>query len=181
MGRMDHGDLEQRARERIRSALKRKGLTQRELAQHLGRGESGVSDSLGGKNGLSFDILRGAAELAGVDAAEFIAAPEAALTILNPFEAELVRYTRDWPGSVRTTFIEFLRYFAGESARESQIRRCVEYLRGLTDQDVRQRAESYLLFLREGGLTPDLRAAFGLPATEKPRRRRRRRATADEA
>lgn len=173
-------DLEARARERILSAVNEKKFTRRALGRAIGYGDTGIGLILNGKRSVPLSVLQAAAELAQVDPAEWIADPRALVKALTPFEAELVRYTRDWPGSVRTTFIEFLRYFSGESARESQIRRCVEYLRGITEQDVRQRAESYLLFLREGGLTPDLRAAFGLPATEKPRRRRRRRATADQ-
>jgi transcriptional regulator with XRE-family HTH domain len=159
-----HGmeDLEARARQRIMEAVDADKFTQRALGKAAGYGDTGIGLILNGKRGMPLQVLQAAADLLGVDPAEFIADPRALVKVLSPFEAEVLRYVRDWPPSTREAFATFLRYFAGQGAYEDTVRRAVEYLRAMRRED-RHRAEAYLLMLSDGTLPQDYRAKVTPP------------------
>jgi transcriptional regulator with XRE-family HTH domain len=157
--------LSERALAAIRAAIDRKALTQTQLAKMTSRFSSNMSEIIAGKRPLPFDVIEAAAELLQVDPAELMADPQNLVKVLNPLEAELLRYIRAWPKSTREAFLTFLRFFADESRANQQIRQAVEYLRTL-DKPVRDRAVAYLLMLSEGGLSRDVRIALGLPEVD---------------
>lgn len=164
--------LTERARTAIRAAIDRKAITQVQLARITRRFSSNMSEIINGKRPMTFDVIEAAAELLQVDAAELMADPQNLVKVLNPREAELLRYMRDWPKSTTDAFLTFLRFFADASRADQQTRKDVEHLRSLEKPD-RDLASAYLLMLSEGGLSRDVRIALGLPEADTPPPRRR--------
>ncbi len=163
--------LTDRALATIRAAIDRKAMTQTQLAKMTNRFSSNMSEIIAGKRPLPFDVIEAAAELLQVDAAELMADPANLVKVLNPREAELLRYMRDWPSSTAEGLLTFLRFFANESHADQQTRTAVAHLRAL-EKPVRDRAAAYLLMLHEGGLPRDVRIALGLPEADAPPPRR---------
>lgn len=153
--------------------LDRKKIKAGEAAKLAGIPASSMNRVRNRKQPVSLRVLDAAAYLSGREPAELILDPHTEMKVLTPDEAQLLRYSRQWPRSTRTALLTFLDFFADEPASVLQMRQAHEYLRRLTPA-VLQRAVAYLLFLNEGGLTPDLRAAFGLPRTDEPRSKPRR-------
>jgi len=156
-GRSRTMSLEARALARIQDDLKEKRYKQTQLAEASGYVDSTISEIVNGKAGLPYDVVEAAAGLRGVDPAEYIVDPASAMRVLNPIEAEFIRYARTWPRDVLSALVTFLQYFAPSSAAEERYRNAVAYLRKMGHNE-RQQAMAYLLLLSEGRLPADVRA-----------------------
>lgn len=149
------------ARATLRRWVDEGRYTQRQLARAVDNAESNISAMLKGKRRLALHVVEAAARLAGRPIAEAFAVPGDELRAVSPAEAELLRYVREWPLSVRSALLDFLRHWADEPPQARSLRRTHTLLRDMSD-DQRRLVEAYALMLREGGLPPDIRAALGL-------------------
>jgi transcriptional regulator with XRE-family HTH domain len=165
--------LAERAAESIKALWERRAFTQVALAKRTGLWQSVVNRIIHGQQPVTLDVIEAVGELCGIDPAELLADAGSGVKVLNPAEAELLRYVRAWPVSTREALIVFLRFFANEPPVDAQLRRALEYLREMGKGE-RDRAVAYLLLLHEGGLSPDVRIALGLPATDDERQKRSR-------
>lgn len=165
--------LSDRASEAVHALWQRRAFTQIALANRLRRPQSVVNRIIHGKQPVTLDVLEAVGEITNTDPAELLANPQSALKVLSGPEAEMLRFFRSWPLSTREAMLAFLRFFAAESEMDQQIRRATQYLRDMGKGE-RDRAVAYLLLLHEGGLSPDLRIALGLPATDDERPTRSR-------
>lgn len=145
-----------------------------DLAKLTGRHASNLSEMLAGKRKLALDVIEAAAELRGVDPAEFFIDPATDLKALNPEESEILRYARSWPADVRKAFVTFQAYFATSAAMPQQIRDASHHF-GKLDQKKRQLVLGYMTYLREGGMPRDVAIALGLPGSGVPRGQPQRR------
>jgi transcriptional regulator with XRE-family HTH domain len=149
--------IEQRALARIQEDLRQKRYRASQIAERTGRSPSTISEIVNGKAGLSYEVIEAAAAIKGVDPAEFVAHEDAEVRVLQPLEAEFLRYAREWPKAVLVAILDFLRHFAGLGAAEEQHRNAITYLRRMKRPE-RSRALAYLLLLSEGQLPEDYRA-----------------------
>jgi len=126
-----------------------------------------------GTQPVTLDVLEAAGELAGVNPLEMLLDPKTEMKLLAPHEAHFLRQIRTWPASTREALLTFLEYFADEEPASEQLRQAHEHLRRLSPP-LRGRAVGYLVYLREGGLTPDVRIALGLPPADVELQKQRR-------
>lgn len=141
---------------RIKDDIQKKRYNQVALAKASGRTQGTISDIVNGKAGLPYDVIEAAAELRGVDPAELVASETTEVRVLNPLEAEFLRYARGWPPQVLASMLDFLRHFAAAGEAEEQIRNAVTYMRKIKRPE-RSRALAYLLLISEGQLPSDFR------------------------
>lgn len=152
--------LEQRALARIQDDLREKRYKQTNLAKASGYRDPTISEIVNGKAGLPYAVIEAAATLRGVDPAEYIVDTASEMRVLNPVEAEFIRYARTWPRDVLAALVTFLRYFAPSETTEQKYRDAISYLRKMGHHE-RQQAMAYLLLLSEGRLPKDVRAKLG--------------------
>lgn len=165
--------LQEKASKALYEMWTRREFTQIALAKRMKRPQSVVNRIIHGQQPVTLDVLEAAGDLAGIDPVEMMADPSTGVKALSPQESEMLRYFRSWPHSTREALLTFLRFFDAADPLDEQLRNGREYLRTMGKAE-RARALAYLLTLREGGLSPDLRIAFGLPeTTDEPRRKRR--------
>ena len=110
---MSHAPLDEARREaqaaliRLRSAIKERGLSLREIDRRLGFAEGQTSNKLAGRRGLDLAELLAIAKAGGVEVAEFLpgaGAPSSLLANLSPqerldlqeFIRETVSLAPDW-------------------------------------------------------------------------------------
>lgn len=148
----------------VRALWERRKFTQKGLADKAGIPASSVNRVLQGTQPVTLSILDAVGELTESNPLELLVDPSDEMKLVNPDEARLLRYFRNWPRSTRTALLDFAQFFADEDPVTSDQRRAHEQLRRLAPS-VQRRAYAYLLFLSEGGLTPDLQEAFGLTET----------------
>jgi len=149
--------LEERALARIQDDIKEKRYKQTNLAEASGYQDSTISEIVNGKAGLPYAVIEAAAQLRGIDPAEYILDPGSTMRALNPVEAEFIRYARTWPRDILSALVAFLRYFAPSETTEQKYRDAIAYLRKMGHHE-RQQAMAYLLLLSEGRLPRDVRA-----------------------
>lgn len=133
-----------------------------DLARLTGRHTSNLSEMLNGKRKLALDVIEAAAELQGVDPAEFFADPRTEVKALTPDETEVLRLVRSWPKDVRKAFVTWQHYFAGQDALQQDVRTAAHAFRRLGVKQ-RQLVLGYMAYLLEGGLPRDVAIALGLP------------------
>ena len=156
--RSDAMSMQARALAKVQADIREKRYKATQLAEKAGHGDGWISDILNQKSaGLPYKVIEAAAELRGIDPAEYFLAPDSELRALNPLEAEFIRYARTWPRTVLGSLLTFLQYFAPASAAEEKYRQAVGYLRAMGYRE-RQQALAYLLLLSEGRLPEDVRA-----------------------
>lgn len=151
-------EIERRALARIQDDIAHKRYKAVAIAARTGFVPSTISNVLKGKRALSFQIIEAAAQLKGVDAAEFVADPRSELRVLDPLEAEVLRYLRSWPKHVQQILADFLQYFGSVLEAERQIRDVVAYFRKLSYKE-KQDALGNLALRSEGrlpGVAPTL-------------------------
>lgn len=180
--------LEDRATENVAELSRRKKFTMKELADRASRGgrripTTSIHRIIHGTQPVSLRVLESAAELAGTHPLELLRDPGDDLHVVNPIEAQLLRYFRSWPHSTKVALITFASFFADEDPATQDQHRAHQQLRDLGDAQ-RRLVYAYLLFLTEGDLPPDIRKGLGLPETDAPqlksppKRRRRAKPTA---
>ena len=153
----------------FRRLMATKRLTQTQVAKAAGLPPASINRMLKGKQRVTLEVLDAANSLVGGDAIDLLMDPLDLRMRLSPREQALINYLRSLPSTTVDALMGFLDYYIDEDPATRQLREAHEHLRRLPDGP-RQRAVAYLLFLRDGGLTPDLRAAFGLPETDAPPR-----------
>lgn len=154
--------LSERASEGIRALSQKKKFTQRALAKKIKRPPSVVNRIVHGRQPVTLRVLEAVGDLAGVNPLEMLIDPKDEMKLVNPIEAELLRYFRSWPHSTKLALVTFASFFADEDPAIEDQRRAHQQLRDLGDAQ-RRLAYAYLLFLTEGDLAPDIRRGLGLP------------------
>jgi len=157
--------LQDTAYRAVYALWERRAFTQHHLAKLTRRPQSVINRIIHGKQPVTLDIIEAVSELSQTSPAEMFARPDEQVRVLRPDEAEMLSYFRTWPTSTRDAFLIFARFFAQEPPLEQEIRQSVEYLRAMPRNE-RMRAHAYLMLLNEGGLSPDLQVALGLPARD---------------
>ncbi len=170
---MPHKTLSGLATDGVRALWDRRKFTQKQLAERAKIPTSSVNRIMQGTQPVTLDVLEAAGELAGVNPLEMLLDPKTEMKMLTPQEAQFLRQIRTWPSSTREGLLRFLEYFADEDPAETQLRQAHEHLRQLS-VPLRGRAAGYLVYLLEGGLTPDVRIALGLPPADDELRKQRR-------
>ena len=149
----------------FRRLMATKRITQTQVARAAGLPPASINRMLSGKQRITLEVLDVASGLIGADPLDLLIDPIDLRMRVSPREQALVNYLRSLPSTTLEALLDFLDYYIDEAPATRQLRDAHEHLRHLKDGP-RQRAVAYLLFLREGGLTPDLQAAFGLPVTD---------------
>lgn len=178
---MSSSKYEARATEALRALKHRGKLTMAEVAQRVGIPESSMSRVYNGRQPVTLRMLDAIEQITGESAVEMLVDPTVDLKAVTPPEATILRYFRGWPKSTRDAFMMFVAFFADEEPVTHDQRRAHEQLRALPDGK-RRTAYAYLTFLTEGflpgeDLSPDIRAALGLPETGAEQSPRTARAT----
>jgi transcriptional regulator with XRE-family HTH domain len=147
----------------------RKVFTQVELARRLNTTQAAVSETLSGKRRITLRFLEAVSDVTGIHPGEFLTDPHRdTMKVVDPLEAQLLRYLRRWPAPTREALLSFASFFADEDPATHDERRAHEQLR-------RRLAYAYLTFLTEGDLPPDIRVGLGLPEIDGPQSTRPRR------
>jgi transcriptional regulator with XRE-family HTH domain len=159
-------------------ALKeRKAFTQVELAKRLNTAPAAVSETLSGKRRITLRFLEAVSDVTGMHPGEFLTDPHRdTMKVVDPVEAQFLRYLRRWPAPTREALLTFASFFADEDPATADERRAHEQIRRLGDGK-RRLAYAYLTFLTEGDLPPDIRKGLGLPETDERPPTRTRKAT----
>lgn len=149
--------LSERVSRRVVDLARRRGF-KTALAKRLGYGASGVSPYVSGQRVPSLDMLEAISEVGQVPLAELVAEP-GSLYQLDPDEATLIRWLREWPKSVTHALLAFVAFFADEPPAVRQTRNLHELWRRLPSAK-QEWLYGVALFLREGSLGPDQLAAL---------------------
>lgn len=164
--------LQEIAKESIRSLIERRKFSQRELAKKVKLSAPVVNRIIRRDQPVTLRLVEAAAELANVSPLELLVEPDVELKAINPLEAQMLRYFRDWPLSTRMGLLTFASFFADEPPATHDERRAREQIRRLPDGK-RRVVYAYLTMLTEGflpgeDLPQDIRKGLGLPETSAP-------------
>lgn len=160
----------------------RKKFVQRELAEASGMPASSLSRVWQKTQPVTLKMLDAVETLTGVNALTLLAdeTSDERVEPVTGSERRLLGFLRSLPAPTREALLVFFSFFANDDPETHDEKVAFEQLRRLKPHAVKRRAYAYLTFLSEGGLTPDLQAAFGLLETNgrTPKRQRRRTTTA---
>jgi hypothetical protein len=159
--------LEALAHEALRALWQRRAFSQREFAKAIQRPPAVANRMIHGTQPITLRALEAAGRLAGISPVELLVDPSVELKAVNPREAQLLRYFREWPLPTQEAILTFASFFADEDPVTHDERRAHEQIRRLGDAK-RRLAYAYLTFLTEGDLPQDLRIGLGLPETDAP-------------
>jgi transcriptional regulator with XRE-family HTH domain len=151
-------NLTERVRARLSELHDDRRFSQTKVARRLGVTPSAINRTLRGEKALTLEELEVIADEAGVPIAELIAEP-GSIKQVNASEAELLRFVRSWPQSVREALLTFLRYWADEAPVDLQSRQVHEYWRRLGVHD-RLWVFGILQMVREGLMSPEIQAGL---------------------
>ena len=157
--------------ERLMKAPGRPKVTRKQIAGVLGLSVSQVGNFIRGAYGISLKHLDPLAEVLGVPTSELVRASELPLFELTEAESRLMLYYRGWTPAARESLLHVLDFLHGRLPSDQQSTQMFDYWNRLGHHE-RNIVFANAVRLTDEGLSPELRARLGIPATDDEQARR---------
>lgn len=142
-----------RVRARIRARLDELGMTGREVAHAVGKGDAWISGILTGYQNLAWEDLDAVCEKLGLSPGELVRHDDAVVRELTPREMKLLQHYQTWPTDMQDRWLLMLEFFAA-SVPDKDTANLLDRVRVLP-RSIRRPVLAWLLRLLEEGTPPE--------------------------